>query len=82
MSEPEEDIACSDLEYCEDKKKKEALEGEGSPSLRKISINMDKLTNSPLKDIEAKTSPLRNSIHELITQEVVYDRSDINRLMG
>ena len=78
MSEPEDDMACSDLECCKEKRNKR--DEESSP-LRKISIDQNHVTNSPLKDLELKMSPFRSSIHEMITSDAAFERHDIETLL-
>lgn len=79
LSEPESDIACSDNECCKSSKTKRV---EMESPLRKLSINQNKLSDSPLKDLEHKMSPLRASIHEMITSEVTFERHDIDTLLS
>ena len=78
MSEPEDDMTCCDLECCEEIKNKQKEE---SSPLRKIKIDNNQLTNSPLKDLDEKMSPIRSSIHEVITSEAAFERHDIKALL-
>ena len=82
MSEPGDDMSCSELEQeiKVDKEKRLSLDVCTSP-LRKLVINQEQVTSSPLKDIEDKMSPQRESIHEMISAEVSFDKNDITTLI-
>ena len=77
MSEPDDNIPCSDSECCKSRK---AAQNNGA--MRKTEISEDEVTNSPLKDYDDKISPLRASIHEMITSEVAFDRHDLEPLLA
>lgn len=86
MTEPEE-LSCSDMECCKERKSAPAGSTikvgeflELSP-LRRLKIAETQIQNSPLKDLETKTSPLKSSIHEMISQEITYERFDVETLL-
>ena len=50
--------------------------------MRRLRIDESQIQNSPLRDLEQKVSPLRSSIHEMITEQVSYSRIDVDALLG
>ena len=66
MSEPEDDMPCSDMECCKEKKQAAAAENRESSPLRKLVIKEEHVESSPLKDFDDKISPLRESIHKIL----------------